>query len=1019
MTKQLLLCLTFLSAIFSSALAQQRPSYIEVINSPNVWADSMLQKMTTREKIGQLIMVSAYSNRDAAHVVGIADLIAKHRIGGITFFQGNPLRQAEQTNFYQALSPIPLIIGMDAEWGVGMRLDSVLRFPFQIVSGAAQNDSLVYDMGVEVAKQFTALGMHVNFAPVADIYNNLENPVINVRSFSEDKKTVARMCVAYTRGMQDNGILACAKHFPGHGNTNKDSHLEIPTITSNFEELSNTDLYPFRELIKAGIAGMMVGHLNVPAIDTTYRPGTLSSKVTTNLLKKDLGFKGITFTDGMQMKAITTDYPAPIANMQALMVGNDLLVYPIDVVATIDTIEKNVERGAFPIDLLNEKCLHILKTKYWLGLHKQKPVVDMDNLIARLNPRSAQLTKNKLVESAMTLAFDDNNAIPLKGLDTLKIAYLEVGKNPQNTFMNTAKLYAEQIDRFTIEQGKPDSYIYLIDTLKSYNLVIVGYMDVNQRRPQISYGMDSGCCNFLMQIAAAKPTIMTLFAGPHTLSRLVNPKMYLSTLIAYNSGNEYQRAAAEALFGALPITGKSPIATPRLLKYGQGVQRTQQIRLRYIQPDEIGIPIKYIADADSTIVKAIRQHAMPGCQVLAAYKGQVFYNKSFGYHTYEPELPVLPTDLYDIASVTKVAATLPVIMKMSENKNISLNDQLGEHIHFDKKTDKSKLVIKDVLLHQSGLKAWIFVPVSFMHPVFPNQPLISTTQDEDHPFKLQTNTYLNRFHVLDTTLFSSEYSLEYPLSVAEGIYASPQIKQKTYDLLDSTELMAKHYRYSDLGFYYLQRIAEKDSAVQLDAVAESMVYKPLGMTRTTYLPLKKFGKNEIVPTEWEYPFRHQLIHGYVHDHGAATIGGVAGHAGLFSTSNDMAKYMQMLLWKGSYGGQQLLQESSIELITKCQSCNEGNRRALGFDKPEPNKQKPGPVCPEASLSSYGHTGFTGTLVWNDPERDLVFVFLSNRVHPDYNNNVLTATNVRSNLLTNFIKAIDELKSREEKRATGK
>jgi CubicO group peptidase (beta-lactamase class C family) len=368
---------------------------------------------------------------------------------------------------------------------------------------------------------------------------------------------------------------------------------------------------------------------------------------------------------------------------------------------------------------------------------------------------------------------------------------------------------------------------------------------------------------------------------------------------------------------------------------------------------------------------------------------------------------VLNSDLYDVASVTKVTATLPVVMKMVDDRDIKLNDQLGRHVKLDKRSNKGKLLLRDVLLHQSGLKAWIPVHVGFMQPVFPNQPLLNAAQSETHPFKLYAHTYLNKYHRLDTALFKTAPAPGYPYAVAEGIYAHESIKERTYQMIDETELQDKRYRYSDLGFYYLQRVVEGRSGVRLDTLADSLFYKKLGMTRTTFLPLQKFSREQVAPTEWEYPFRHQLVHGYVHDHGAATVGGVAGHAGIFSNANDMAKMMQMYLWQGYYGGEQLIDKRVVRAFTQGQGV-EGNRRGLGFDKPEPNPQKPNPVCSEASLESFGHSGFTGTLVWVDPQRELVFVFLSNRVHPDYNNNLITTTNVRTDILREFIMAVDGL-----------
>ncbi len=1007
MVKKFLILIAFFTSL-STVVAQKKAGFIEAVNAANPWADSVLATMSTREKIAQLMMPAAYSNKNGAHVAEIAQLVATYKVGGLCFFQGTAQKQAELTNYYQNLSATPLMISMDAEWGVGMRLDSVLNFPFQIALGAANNDSLTYRMGAEVARQFKLLGMHVNFAPVADVNSNPENPVINVRAFGEDKEEVTRQSIAYMRGLQDNGVLACAKHFPGHGNTDKDSHHEVPTLKMSRDTFYNIDLYPFKKLINNGLSSMMVSHLSVPALDSTGELASLSPKIADGLLRKELKFKGLVFSDGMQMKAVTHHYQSPQANLHALLAGNDMLVFPVEIPASIDTIERAVSSGVFPLQLLDQKCLRVLKAKYWLGLNGRKAVEQRDWSSA-LNTGSAKLVRTQLIEQALTLVNNKNGMLPIKDLDTLKIAYVEVSKKEAaSEFYNTARLYAN-IDRFTVDQSRRASYDSLEYRLRDYNLLIVGYLDINQRAPQRSFGMDSAFCTYLRNLAAQKRTVLSLFANPYTLAKLGASEQFEATLIAYNGGDDYQRIAAEAIFGGVAISGKSPVTVPGLVALHQGLT-TRQTRLKYGSPEELGIAPERLATVDTLVKRAIAMQAFPGCQVLAAHRGVVFYQKSFGYHSYQNEAPVRNSDLFDIASVTKVTATLPVVMSMVDKGELKLGDNLGEHLSLEEGCNKSALKLSDILLHQSGLKAWMPVHVNFMHPVFVSQPLLSVSQSDSHPFKLYANTYLNKFHTLDTALFKSEPSAGYPYTVAKGIYAHQSIKQKVYALMDESELQDKKYRYSDLGFYYLQRVVEARSGVGLDTISDKFFYKKLGMTSTGFLPLRKFSIEDIVPTEWEYPFRHQLIHGYVHDHGAATVGGVAGHAGVFSTANDMAKMMQMYLWKGSYGGEQLISAKTVGKFTQCQGGSD-NRRGYGFDKPEMNPQKANPVCSEASPDSYGHSGFTGTLVWVDPQRELVYVFLSNRVHPDNTNNQITTTNVRTNVLREFINAVDEVRKK--------
>jgi beta-glucosidase-like glycosyl hydrolase/CubicO group peptidase (beta-lactamase class C family) len=991
------------------SLAQPRTNLITTLEAPVPWADSVLATLSTREKIAQLMMVAAYSNRangSALHVAEITNLIARQKVGGIIFFQGSPLKQAELTNYYQSISQIPLLVGMDAEWGVGMRLDSVPNFPFQIALGAISDDTLIYRMGVEIAGQLKQLGMHINFAPVADVNSDPANPVINARSFGQNPQDVARKCIAYTRGMQDNGVVACAKHFPGHGNTDKDSHNELPTLNSDRKTFERVDLFPFKSLIDNGVGSVMVGHLSVPAVDTSMQMSSLSKVVSEGLLRENLSFKGLVFSDGMQMRAVSQRYTYTKANLKALLAGSDMLLYPLHVEVSIDTIENAVNSGLFPMELLDQKCLRVLKTKYWLGLNEAKPSVNTANLSERLFPPSAQLLRTQLVEASMTIAADKNDFLPLKRLDTLRIAYVEVSRNDQHsTFLEVARRYAP-IDLYKVEQARPATYDSLAQTLQDYNLILVGYMDVSQRMPQRNFDMDRNFCLWLTQLAERKRTVLTLYANPYVMSKVGNPKVFESVLLAYSSEEEYQRAAAHALFGANPVGGRSSVDVPECIKLGDGVQKPARIRLKCGAPSELRISPHRMAMVDSMVLSAIEHQVFPGCQVLAAHKGVIFYHKAFGHQTYHSEAPVTLSTLYDVASITKATATLPVVMKMEEGHAISLGDRLGKHISLGNASNKKKLVIRDLLLHQSGLKAWIPVHVAFMRPMFANQPLLSLSQSETHPFRLYAHTYLNKFHMLDTAFFSSSYRQDYPFPVADSLYAHSDIREKVYQLMDNTPTLEKRYRYSDLGFYYLQRVVESVSGKGLDVMADSLFYRPLGMSSTAFLPLRKFERANIAPTEWEYSFRRQLIHGYVHDHGAATVGGVAGHAGLFSTACDMAKMMQLLLWRGSYGGTQLLKPETVDKFTKTYSA--GNRRGLGFDKPEPNPRKANPVCREASLASYGHSGFTGTLVWVDPQRELVYVFLSNRVHPDSNNKLITTTGIRTAILREFILAIDEI-----------
>ncbi|MGL4956941.1 MAG: glycoside hydrolase family 3 N-terminal domain-containing protein [Bacteroidales bacterium] len=1011
MKKYLLLFGVNLITLLSSfAQNSYKPDFISHINTPNVWADSLLATLSTREKIAQLLMVAAYShptsNTTASRVnEEVISLINHYQIGGVIFFQGSPQRQIDLTNHFQELSKIPLLISMDAEWGVGMRLDSVSNFPYQLAMATSHNDMLMYQIGIEVAQQFKQLGMHVNFAPVVDINSNPNNPVINVRSFGEDKHIVTRKSLAYMQGMQSEGILACAKHFPGHGNTDKDSHYEVPTLNICRKAIDSIDLFPFKSLINDGIAGVMVGHLSVPSIDNTKQLASLSSHLTDSLLHQTLNFKGLTFTDGMQMKAVTQQLKPAQANLQALLAGNDILVFPTDIPATFDTIEAAIQQGRMTMQKLDEKCLRVLRSKHWLGLSELKKTPQLANN-QQLNSNSANLLLKEIADKTITLTHNPKLLIPLQRIDTLRIAYIEASKNNlNNTFYNTAKEYA-QLTPFYVNQHNTVSYDTLRDRLKEYNLIIVNYMDISQRLPHKNYDMNSEFCEFIGELASRNNVILSLFSSPYTLSQIPNVESLSAIIIANQRSDNYQRSVADAILGGIGIRGKSPVSVKDRIQLGQGLS-TKKTRLRSTSPEELGINPQKLVKIDSMVATAIQMQTFPGCQIVAAYKGNIFYQKSFGYHTYSNEMPVENNHLYDIASITKIVGTLPLIMKMKDEEFIDLNESLGTYISLPKKNAKRKLLISDILLHQSGLHPWLPIHVSFLHSTLPTQTLLSKQASEEYPFKLFGNSYLNKFHELDSSLFAKNISDVFPHPVAHEIYAHKSIRGKVYEIIDQSDLGKKRYQYSDLGFYYLQRIIEEQIHTPLDKLADDFFFAPLGMSHTAYLPLRKFPIKQIVPTEWEKPFRRQLIQGYVHDHGAAIMGGVAGHAGVFSTATDLAKMMQMFLWKGTYGGTQFLNAKTVDEFTKCQGCSYGSRRGYGFDKPEPNPKKKNPV-PAASVESYGHSGFTGTFVWVDPKRDLVYVFLSNRIHPDYTNNLISTSNIRTNILQEFISVIDDL-----------
>lgn len=1006
-----------LLAILHLALAQVVASNNQLTALPkvdtlrqSVWVDSLMKSLTLREKIAQSFMVSAYSNKDQKHIDEIVALVKNEKIGGLIFFQGGPVREAKLTNYYQSLSRVPMLISMDGEWGLGMRLDSTFSYPRQMMLGAASNQHLVYEVASDIAQHMKRMGIHINFAPVVDINNNPLNPVISSRSFGENRQMVADYGLEYMRGLQDNGIIACAKHFPGHGDTDADSHLALPKVNHNLARLDSVEFYPFKKLIEGGVASVMIAHLRIPALekDTTLA-SSISPSVIKGYLEDSLKFNGLVFTDALNMKGVADFHTPAILNWLAYKAGNDFLTCPEKVKESIDYILGEVAKGNFTVDEVNRKCRKILMAKYAAGLDAYKPI-ELKNLNTDLNTTTSELIKRKIAEQGITL-LNGSGLIPILRLDTLKIAYVEVGKGKGDAFRNQLELYAG-ITPFSINpESSLNSYDSLLTALDPYNLIIVGYHAADTRVAK-NYGISNQASNFIFDLSFRKKIIVDIFGNPYTLNRLLNLPSLGGLIISFDNSAIVQSLSAQLIFGGIGVNGTLPVSPTKDIQVGSGHRNSERIRLKYTIPEELGIDSKYLLKVDSIANDVIAKQITPGMQILVAKDGVVFYNKSFGSYTYSNEVAVNNKSIYDIASVTKITATVPSIMRLFDRDSIGLQKSLDSYMNFPNGSNKKKLVINDLLRHQTGLQPWVPFYLSTLSTLFPGKPAISSTQSPEYPYSFNENTFISKFSIPCPKYYSSKYSFDFPLPVAENIYAKEGMKDSIFMRINATEIKdAGKYKYSDLGFLYLQRAVENITSKGIDEYADNNFYRHLGMNSTTYQPLRKFERSRIVPTEDDITFRKQVVQGYVHDQAAAMMGGIAGHAGVFSTANDLAKLMQMYLQKGVYGGERFFPASTVELFTSTPKDNNGNRRALGFDKPESKVGKPSPACVSASPLSFGHAGFTGTMVWADPENGVVYVFLSNRVYPDASNNRLAELNIRTDIQEIFYEAV--------RRASGK
>jgi beta-N-acetylhexosaminidase len=932
------------------------------------WVDSVFKTLTPDERIAQLIMVAAYSNRDRLFEDTISTLIKEHKIGGLVFFQGGPVRQSKLLNRYQAESKVPLLVAMDAEWGVGMRLDSTIKFPYQMSLGATDDEQLVYDMGAEIARQFKRLGMHVNFAPVVDVNNNPNNPVINFRSFGEDKHNVTRKAIAYMRGLQDNHILANAKHFPGHGDTDVDSHYALPLISHQRQRLDDIELYPFREMIREGLGSMMVAHLNIPALDTTKNlPSTLSKAIVTDLLRNELGFKGLIFTDAMNMKGVINSFPAGEADMRAILAGNDVLEFTKDVPLAISLIRDAIDKGMITQEEIDQRCRKVLALKQWVGLNNYRPV-DLDHLIEDLNNPTARFISRSLTENALTLLRNRQDILPLQRLDTLRIATLAIGTTTETNFQKMVGNYTVA-DHFYLPPNSRIEDLYAMkNKLQPYDLVLTSFHQMGLR-PANNFGITPEMVVLVRDLVESEKAIVTVFGNAYSLNTIKGVEKAPAVIMAYQESENTQELAAQLIFGGIGAEGKLPVTVSGAFPGKAGLHSPEGPRFEYTLPEEVGLDSHILARIDTIAQEMIDQKAAPGAQVLVAKDGKVIFHKSYGYHTYDQEIPVKNEDVYDLASVTKISTALLALMRLQDEGKFDVDKTIGDYLPEFRKSNKANLTFRELLTHQARLQAWI--------------PFWKSAVRKNGSFKWAT--------------FKNKPSRRFPVKVADNLYLHRNYLKKMYREIKDSPLNEKPgYVYSDLSFYLYPLIVQRLTGKDFETYLKETVYQPIGANSLTFNPGQHFPLSRIVPTEYDSLFRKQLLHGYVHDEGASMLGGVSGHAGLFGNANDLAKLMQLYLQKGSFEGKQYISEETMNEFTSCQFCPD-NRRALGFDRPiEPAKPNSNAAF-SASPQSFGHSGFTGTYVWMDPAHDLVYVFLSNRVYPTRNNSKLSDLNIRTRI----------------------
>lgn len=947
---------------FSSTIAQKNPLVTLDSLAQQSWVDKTYDNLSIEEKVGQLIMVMVFSSHDKSTTDKVKSMVSRGDIGGVIFSKGGPVRQARLTNEFQKVAKVPLLVAMDAEWGLAMRLDSTYAFPWNMTLGAIKDTLVIEKVGKQIGKHCKRLGVHINFAPVLDININPENPIIGNRSFGEDRENVATAAAAFLKGMSSEGILSSAKHFPGHGDTATDSHKSLPFLDFTKERLDSVELYPYKKLLNSSLSSVMVAHLNIPAYETIDGlPSSLSKNIISGLLKEELNYQGLVFTDALNMHAVSKFAPPGEVGLSAFLAGNDVLLIPEDAVAAKQSLVNAYQEGRITEKRLAASVKKVLQAKYQAGLHNYKPVA-VENLYQDLNTIENNLVYEEAIENALTLVKNRFSLVPIKVLEKKKVAYVKFGDADGSTFIKTLKKYGE------VTEVSAKDLAEFREKLRDFNLVIIGIHKSNES-PWKNHKLTANEKFWIQEISKFRTsnTILTSFTNPYALNDIFDYSSIDAILLAYQNSEIAQIKAAELLYGAIGAKGKLPASIRTIFPVNTGIETEAVGRLGYSLPERVGLSSNGLAQVDKLVKQGLDSLMFPGAQIVISRKGKVVYDKSFGKPTFASKDSVTNDHIYDLASLTKILSTLPIIMQMEEQGNIKLNNTFKELLPEFADTELKDVTVLRSLSHYGRLPAWIAFYLS--------------TLDEN---KKPSDLFYRREPVGD-----------YTVEVADRLFITEAYRDSIYNRIGRQSLKSKRYRYSDIGYYVFKKYIENYYGKGLDVLIDEYLLKPLGANHMGYKPLEKFKRNQIVPSEEDNYFRYQTIQGHVHDMGAAMQGGVGGHAGLFGNALDVAKIMQMYLQGGFYGGDRFLSARTVKKFNTCYFCNENVRRGVGFDKPQ--LKESGPTCGCVSRQSFGHSGFTGTYTWADPEEEIVYVFLSNRTYPSATNRLLVKSGLRTRI----------------------
>jgi len=899
------------------------------------WAAEELARLTLEQKVSQLFSVPAYgryTNMDDPEVRKLLDLVEQFGVGGIIFFQGEPHAQAVLANTLQERADIPLLMSQDMEWGAGMRVEGATTFPRTMAIGATRNPELAYAAGWITATEARALGVRHIFAPVADVNNNPLNPIINVRSFGEDPALVAEMVNAFVHGVQDAGAIATIKHFPGHGDTATDSHADLPILPFGPERLDTLELVPFRAAIASGVKSIMTGHLALPRIepDSTV-PASLSPRISTDLLREKLGFEGLVVTDALNMSGVTKNFDTGEIAVRALLAGADMLLMSEDPYAARSAILDAVRAGRITEARIDESVMRILRAKEWLGLQDDR-LVDLEQVSRLVGTVEHRVVSEHIARESLTLLRNEGGLLPLIGKPR-QILNLTLSDSDDE---QVGQYFAEQlrasggrnvITARTITPGvSQDEVVAVLNEVARHDVVVISaFVYVRAWTGRISLAPDQQAL-IRQVVRTGKPVILISFGNPYIITGIEPPDTYLA---AYSGSEASQKAVAQALFGKSPVHGRLPIEIPGLYAFGEGMD-LEQVIPREGYPEEIGMIGEEIGRIDSLMIASIDSGGFPGAALAVGRDGVIVTLDGYGYSTSERGAGGTPESVLDLAALTKVIATTTAAMKLFEEGRLDLDAPVVRYLPAFGQNGKERVTIRQLLTHTSGL-----IPFRPFH----------------------TEGLTGRKKVIDAIM-------------AEPLIYEPDTES----------------RYSDLGLITLALVIERITGRDFGSYVREEIFEPLGMVSTGFRGVG-VTDSTIVPTEYDATFRKRLVQGEVHDETAWILGGTAGHAGLFSTAEDLVRFAYMLANEGRFGGQQFLKAETIRLFTT-PFAPDLHTRALGWDSRSPEGYSSAGAL--FGPRSFGHTGFTGTSIWIDPDQRLFVILLTNRVYPTRNNQGITA-----------------------------